>query len=378
MAEIRGLYRSWGLKIMKPEVHDNTSGALALYRERTMTTKDGQRGRAVLLGAVFASFSQGVAFGHHSPAAFDISREITVAGTIVEYSFRNPHVYLTLEQRRPDGSTRRVEVEAGAGSVIGPLGFDRDAVAVGDLVTIIGNPARRSPDSLMMGRELYRQDGRYLPLHVTSRSELYAEGDAVADSLAGTWFPPRNHFYGILGVVDEQWPLTEKGRAAKAATLPTSTAQKDCLPLGEPALMFYPVPITLELHEDRLEMDIDWLESERTVWLDGRAHPPADQLFAHGHSVGHWEGDTLVIETTNFTANSIGLSMNVPSGTGKRVVERLRLAPDRKQLLVEARVEDPEYLTAPAEYAGEWLYRPAMQHSDEQCDLDVARRFLDD
>lgn len=253
---------------MKPEVHDNTSGALALYRERTMTTKDGQRGRAVLLGAVFASFSQGVAFGHHSPAAFDISREITVAGTIVEYSFRNPHVYLTLEQRRPDGSTRRVEVEAGAGSVIGPL--------------------------------------------------------------------------------------------------------------GEPALMFYPVPITLELHEDRLEMDIDWLESERTVWLDGRAHPPADQLFAHGHSVGHWEGDTLVIETTNFTANSIGLSMNVPSGTGKRVVERLRLAPDRKQLLVEARVEDPEYLTAPAEYAGEWLYRPAMQHSDEQCDLDVARRFLDD
>src|SRR5690606_1061315 len=96
MAEIRGLCRSWGLKIMKPEVHDNTSGALALYRERTMTTKDGQRGRTVLLGAVFATFTQGTALGHHSPAAFDTSREITVAGTIIEYSFRNPHVYMTL------------------------------------------------------------------------------------------------------------------------------------------------------------------------------------------------------------------------------------------------------------------------------------------
>lgn len=343
-----------------------------------MTKKDAGSGRSIIAAACFATFCQAPALGHHSPAAFDTASETTVAGTIVEYSFRNPHVYMTLEVRRPDGSTQRTEVEAGAGSVIGPLGFTRDAVSVGDVVTVVGNPGRRDPEGLMMGRELYRQDGSYLPLHIASRSALYDDSGAMATTIAGTWFPPRNHFYGILGAINEEWPLSDKGKAAKAAALPTSTAQKDCIPLGEPALMFYPVAITLALHEDRLEMDIDWLDAERTVWLDGRAHPPASERFQHGHSVGHWEGDTLVIETTNYRANSIGLSMAVPSGVGKRVVERLRLSDDGKHLELDTWVEDPEYLAAPAAYAGEWLYRPTMQHSDERCDLDVARRFLDD
>ena len=343
-----------------------------------MTTKLAGNACKALAAGFLAVLCQSQALAHHSPAAFDTAVEISVSGTIVEYSFRNPHVYMTLEAYRPDGSSYRIEVEAGAGSVIGPMGFTPDAVAVGDVVSIVGNPGRRDPEGLMMGRELYRADGSYVPLHIRSRSELYATQDATADSLTGTWFPPRDHFYGILGAINQNWPLTAKGRAAQAATLPTSTAQKDCLPLGEPALMFYPVAISLTLHADRLEMDIDWLDSERTVWLDGRSHPPADQRFLHGHSVGHWEGDTLVIDTTNFLENSIGLSMAVPSGPDKRVEERLRLADDRKQLLVETRVEDPDYLTAPAAYAGEWLYRPAMQHSNESCDLDVARRFLDD
>lgn len=343
-----------------------------------MTMKEAAPIRSTLAAALLATLWQVPAAGHHSPAAFDTGTEATVTGTIVEYSFRNPHVYMTLEVQRPDGSRYRTEVEAGAGSVIGPLGFTRDAVAVGDVVTIVGNPGRRDPEGLLMGRELYRQDGSYLPLHIASRSELYEDSGATAASIAGTWFPPRNHFYGILGAINEEWPLTEKGQAAKAAALPTSTAQKDCIPLGEPALMFYPVAVTLTLLDDRLEMDIDWLDAERTVWLDGRAHPPASERFQHGHSVGHWEGDTLVIETTNYRENSIGLSMAVPSSTGKRVVERLRLSEDRKHLELDTWVEDPEYLTAPAAYAGEWLYRPSMQHSDERCDLDVARRFLDD
>ncbi len=82
---------------------------------------------------------------------------------------------------------REVEVEAGATSVIAPPGgFSRDDLAE-ETVTVIG-PGSRKPDSLLLGRELYKQDGTYYPLNIGSRSTRDF-GDAVAaSSLEGTWF----------------------------------------------------------------------------------------------------------------------------------------------------------------------------------------------
>src|SRR5438093_13652659 len=82
------------------------------------------------------------ALAHHSAAAFNTQQEIRVTGTITEYKFRNPHVYMSLQVKKADGSTAAMEVEAGAASVLNPLGFTRDSLAVGDVVTIVGNPAR--------------------------------------------------------------------------------------------------------------------------------------------------------------------------------------------------------------------------------------------
>src|SRR5262245_948124 len=78
------------------------------------------------------------ALAHHSAAAFDTRQEVKVMGTVTEYKFRNPHVYLTLQVKKADGSTAAMEVEAGAASVLNPLGFTKDSVAVGDVVTIVG------------------------------------------------------------------------------------------------------------------------------------------------------------------------------------------------------------------------------------------------
>ena len=73
-------------------------------------------------------------FAHHSAAAYDTQKEVKITGTVKEYKFRNPHVYMTLEVKKADGSTALTEVEAGAASVLGPLGFTKDSVAVGDVV----------------------------------------------------------------------------------------------------------------------------------------------------------------------------------------------------------------------------------------------------
>ena len=97
--------------------------------------------------------------------------------------------------------------------------------------------------------------------------------------------------------------------------------------------MFYPVATVITVQRDRVVMDIDWMDSERTVYLDGRVHPPATQTSLQGHSVGRWEGKTLIVETTNFRDNPIGLSLSMPVSTQKKLAERFALSEDGKSLI---------------------------------------------
>jgi hypothetical protein len=311
---------------------------------------------------------------HHSAAAYDTQKQIKVTGTVVQYRFANPHVYLTLQVKKDDGSTATMEVEAGAASVLNGLGFTKNSVATGDVVTIVGNPARAKPDAYVLGKDLYKRDGTYVPLNIASRS-VYESKNATASSIAGTWFPPRTEFNAFLGGTG-RWALTDKGRAAAATVDPKATTQKDCIPVGAPALMFYPVANTITVERDRVVMNVDWMESQRIVYLDGRKHPPASQTSLHGHSVGHWEGKTLVVETTNFKEHPMGLSMSLPASAQKRLTERLVLGEDGKTLLYSGVVEDPVYLVKPVEWSGKWEYRPNMLHSNQKCDIEVARKFL--
>lgn len=120
------------------------------------------------------------------------------------------------------------------------------------------------------------------------------------------------------------------------------------------------------------------MDTIRTVYLDGRMHPPASQKFLHGHSVGRWEGKTLVVETTNFTEHPMGLSMSVPSSDRKKLIERFTLDADGKSLIYAGTIEDPKYLTQTAEWTGRLQYRPGMPLSNQKCNVEVARRFLGD
>jgi hypothetical protein len=315
------------------------------------------------------------ALAHHSAAAYDTQKQVKINGTVVQYRFANPHVYLTLQVKKDDGSTATVEVEAGAAAVLNGLGFTKDSVKNGDVVTVVGNPARAKPDAFVLGRELYKNDGTYLPLNIASRS-VYEGKTATATTIAGTWFSPRTEFGAFLGSAG-RWTLTDKGRAAGAgADERTKNALKDCIPVGAPALMFYPVANTITVQRDRVVMKVDWMDSERTIFLDGRPHPPAAQTSLQGHSLGRWDGKTLVVETTNFRDHPMGLSLSMPSSTQKKLTERFALSQDGKTLIYSGTLEDPVYLAKPVEWSGKWEYRPTMKASGEKCNIEVASRFL--
>ena len=92
-------------------------------------------------------------------------------------------------------------------------------------------------------------------------------------------------------------------------------------------------------------INIEWMHWARVVRMDSE-HLPSDIGSLSGDSIGRWDGDTLVVETTNFVA-----AQNVPRA-GLRVVERFSPV-NADGLLYEFSVEDPDY-TAP--YGGAYVW----------------------
>ena len=92
--------------------------------------------------------------------------------------------------------------------------------------------------------------------------------------------------------------------------------------------------------------------SWRVVYMDGRPHPAGDDLRPSylGHSVGHWEGDTLVIDTVGFN-EKIWVMGAYPSTGQLHIVERIK-RPGLKILTYEATIDDPGAYTKP--WSGTW------------------------
>ena len=102
------------------------------------------------------------AHAHHSSALFDTTKEITLEGVITKFDWRNPHVYMAMRVAEADGSQVEQDIEAGASSVLLPLGLTSESVAIGDRVTVRANPSKSGPGHMVLGRELVKADGLVL------------------------------------------------------------------------------------------------------------------------------------------------------------------------------------------------------------------------
>ncbi len=126
----------------------------------------------------------------------------------------------------------------------------------------------------------------------------------------------------------------------------------DCLPEAMPSWMlinhnamevlFTPGRVTLlgEADGNRL----------RRIYTDGRRHPDDPDLTFHGHSIGHWEGDALVVDTTGVLPEAliaISEAVGLPNNGDLHVVERIRLAGPNT-------LDDDLEITAPHVLTGPW------------------------
>jgi hypothetical protein len=319
------------------------------------------------------------AFAHHSASAFDMTAEpVVVDGIVAELEWKNPHIYLVIETTDADGATALQEVEVGPLASVQTYGLTQEAVAPGTHVVVRANPNRRGGGRIVRGLDVTTDDGAVYLLAAGGRDQRQAEL-VPADSIAARWVPGPAAFRGYIQA-SVAWPLTAAGLAARAETSGATTLFALCEVFPPPALTSVPALRTIEVGEQTVVMriDADGAEVIRTIHLDQAQHPADIASTVLGHSIGRWEGETLVIDTVGFAPYQAGVAMGVPSGPGKRLVERLSLAEDRTHLAYEFTLEDPDYLVEPVTHAMVWDHRPDVQPSDVACDPEVGRRYLEE
>ena len=101
----------------------------------------------------------------------------------------------------------------------------------------------------------------------------------------------------------------------------------------------------------------------RRIYTDGRKHPPDVDPTFHGHSIGHWEGDTLVVDTVGIHPQvyiATHEAFGIPNQGNMRVIERIRLAkPDELHFTIK--IIAPNVLTKEYETTRTWFRQRARK-----------------
>jgi hypothetical protein len=167
-------------------------------------------------------------------------------------------------------------------------------------------------------------------------------------------------------------PYTARGRTAlEYNQTETIDPEARCLISGSPRLTTSVLPFEILHTAKRLGIfySLGW---HRWVWLDGRKLETDPDPGYLGNNVGHWEGDTLVIEANGFKDSADGkfwLDDNGnPQSSKAQLVERWT-RPDLHHLNLELTYTDSVYYTQPITYTRKWvLGAPGEQLQEFSCE----------
>ena len=348
-------------------------------------------GRSSVLAVAFIVLAAPIS-AHHGLGRFDPTRELTVEGTLTGLDFVNPHSYVHFNAIDANGALIAMQCEMRAATVLRRSGWSPDMFVRGVAIKITGRPHRDDPhycyaDTLTLGDAPTLQ--RYQQLSdgaAPNRAERPLRLASGKPNLAGDWAqeqyimarPPQGApnlvpesllkaveagEVAIADVPSHGWfpppvSLTEAGTAASAAL-------RELPPERNPRLSCQITSVLFDWVFDgtinRITQSDDVITMEygrgltRTVHMDLEAHPSRMAPSRAGHSIGRWDGDTLVVDTVAFEPGS--LAGAVAHSAELHVVERFTLDPETLALRREYVANDPLYFVG--EYVGGDTVLPA-------------------
>jgi hypothetical protein len=282
-----------------------------------------------------------------------------------------------------DGAKTPLELAIASGAPAPPSGWtvprtpwgDPDLRGTWPLDAVGRTPTERPAN---FGTQAYLTDEEYAA--AIAQAEATAEGydreDEAGTIGSGHWFEwgrPLKQTSLIMEPANGRIPpLTEEGERMSAAMRSSwNVLQFDriadfnsldrCLSRGLPSSMTpFPYNNGIQVFQapGYVVLRLEIVHETRIIPLDGRAPLPGNMRKLLGVSRGHWEGDTLVIETTNLTGetpmNIVGPGNKpIPTSKEQTVTERLTMT-GPNTIFYEATVRDPVVLTAPYKLAFPW------------------------
>ena len=335
-------------------------------------------------------FNPILVYSHHSRTNFLYDVNINLEGKVIDYKWRNPHVYIEIQ------TTDENEIwliEGGTPSALRRQGWEKDAIKVGDNIMVVGNPDRNREKRLIYMDRINLENGKILRLKsglrqlqttgkpLRSETSSIVSNPAVASSLdfSGTWERGPDTFLTVrIFEPPSGWPLTQLGEEQLARYNEHNNPAYDCIERGLPFFSVHPYSLLWVRYEDRIEITLQNSNSKRTLYLNQHEHPDKIEPSLAGHSIARFEEDgSLLVDTIGFPATvRWGLAPGVDSSDQKRVKERYTLNKDGLGMSISLTFEDPVYLTEPVTVHGTYKKIVDFQFEPYECDLEAAKRNL--
>ena len=345
---------------------------------------------------------------HHGFGLFQLEIKREWEGTLTKMNLVNPHSYMELDVVGEDGEIMHMRCEMRAATLIRRAGWSTDMFTVGSHIKIEGNPHRDDPeacyietftidDEITMNRNDQLFSGE--PVDISDRPVRLADGQI---NLNGDWaveqlvltVPPSGGRGSMIpkslspdfaaGRITQedvratqpprpQIVYTERGQAAADAfdrRSPQDNPWFDCKPTSFIRDWTADWPInrfeqkTLANGEKVIDIIYGLYNFDRRIHIGMTEHPANIRPSYAGHSIGNWEGDTLVVDTNGFSEGV--LTPPTRSSVQMHIVERFSLDTENMALRRDYSVTDPVYLAAP--YASyDVMYLSSVPFEAQEC-----------
>ncbi len=298
----------------------------------------------------------GKSHAHHSLNTFEQS-PIVLEGELLGVNWRNPHVTFQLRVVDEDGEEAEWRMEAHSVFNLQRGGVTRDLIPLGETVRVVGRKSNLTDHRMIVDR-MQLPDGRELTLWAglfSTFEDAPRIQDAASENLG---------FFRVWTVAQEDvaravtqtnnLPLTGQAIAARASWDDLDNYAVRCEAPGMPAMMLTQNPLEFVDEGPIIRVRTEYYDLVRTVHMD-RDEVPADAEYSHlGYSIGRWEGDDLVVETTRINWPWLD-NRGTPLSDELKVIERFSLSDDQSGLAFRIEMIDPETFTEPAILSGNWL-----------------------
>jgi len=352
-------------------------------------------GISLALGLILsASYTQ----AHHSFSATFTDDIIEVEGYVVDFKFVNPHVTVHFEVTDDAGETTRWVTEGGAATLLRREQWDNQTLKEGDYIRVSGNSTRNGSPMVSM-EDINFVDPATGRVVGTPGTGVRADSPPASTpmqlangqpNLSGAWTMRgggRRNAGGPPGAGEgppgapggpgrgrAAVPFNEIGAALQAVYDPVNDPQVQCEPPGLVRQAgFTPHPARIEQHDDYVVIAYEEYGSVRTIYFDDRdlvggAHTNL------GQSIARYEGDKLIVETTNLLGNLTGPGGNALTDQ-TTTLETYYRNPDvdgQSSLAMDMAITDPGHLTDVWTLSWEKFYNDGYEFIEVDCQKPLA------